>query len=156
MLAQWSRSFLIVGTLLVACVFPAPSAGLAQGRAARQPAETDLIVEVLINGSIEEVPDDPALLIASRVILAPGDALAPFDTWGPTILLVERGEPTVRSDPPATIIRATTSSAAVAGGLSRRDQVLLPVGASVEIWNAGCEPVRLLAVFTVPKAALSE
>jgi hypothetical protein len=140
-------------------VGPEP-AGPTPTPAPTQPASTFL----LINTTIEELPEGPLVVNAATVILAPGASTQPFANPGPTILAIQEGRITLDAEAASVGnvlvtemvgIRIETPPPGPVAGLvvNQNQQVLLPAGTRAEFRNEGTAAVRLLLLSFVPSTA---
>lgn len=129
-----------------------------------------LVDETLAAGLASELPAAPAIMLMSRVTIAPGAEIPSSpDDPGLSFMLVESGELTVQTTKALTLIRGAALAEAMATPgtmpateeiaadaefiLAAGDAAAFPPGAGGSLKNAGTTPVVLLVTQMFPAGA---
>lgn len=166
----------VIAILLTELLSGAPVPFAAEAQEATPGTEdgppAGIAFEAVAYAPVDSLPPVPAIALIDRVTLAPGAGL-PGDAGSPnfSIIVIESGMLTIRTDAPLTITRADAIATALAtpGTLPQSEQtaagsdVTLTVGDSAawpplvggELRNDGAEPVVVLAVSIAPAEAVT-
>lgn len=137
-------SSLITGVLILALLAqPASIAGAQPFTQAEPP-----VIDVLLSTTVDQLPDGPSMLRASRMVLKGGARTENIVADGPVLVLVQTGTLTVFGGAGIVGPRGESVLDDVPFFITKGQQAYLPSGVEARLANTGCRPLKLL-IFSV-------